>query len=288
MPQAWTTQTLRDLDQKYAKEGIRPHARPLRAAIELLGSSFSIGAIANPQVTAIADAYRALFPHVDVIWPGMGVGLAVSVDQVRQVVLPVVYGTVALEPWHALAFDSKEAWWFWCREDATIAGEAALAVADLHDFAYGLNALSPPDAQAAELWHMATSNLGDVGTLLPTASSVDSVLQGICLTVELALKAASQHVLGHFKQIHDLSVLFKALAAARPHRDDGIIATAVGAFPPFVASRYKAGGLTRYEVARLALAAQFIAASTLRRLGPVDMALAMESDPWPGPRRPFL
>lgn len=52
--------------------------------------------------------------------------------------------------------------------------------------------------------------------------------------------------------------------------------------------RYKAFGLTRLDTCRLALAAQFVAASSVRRLSSVDLAHEMESDSWPGPRAPFI
>jgi hypothetical protein len=113
----WTLDTLRALDLKYAKEGLHLHQRPFRAATEILGSAFSMGLGGNPEAQKIMAAYEAMIPEVNSSRPGMGIGLAAVVDQVRKVTVPVVYGKRALEPWSALGFPSQQAWWTWCRED---------------------------------------------------------------------------------------------------------------------------------------------------------------------------
>ncbi|URL57020.1 hypothetical protein IM816_10120 [Luteibacter flocculans] len=288
MKSMWTSADLRALDLEYAKAGVKPHARPLRAAVELLGGDFSMGVFANPEVKKITEAYRALFPHVDETWPGMGIGVVVSGDQARKVTLGVPIGSPTATPWLAVGFKDETSWWSWCQENPQIAAGTALAFADLHDFANGVEALAPSNTGAADLWHMAASNLSDVGTILPTTPSVDSVLQPICLTAELSLKGALTYLGEKYAFKHHLSVLSVALAKVKPHRDDGLIAEVIQRFPDYVDSRYKAEGATRFTVVRLALAAQFIAASSVRRLGPVDLAHAMESDSWPGKRQQFL
>jgi len=104
----------------------------------------------------------------------------------------------------------------------------------------------------------------------------------------LSLKGALTYLGEKYDRIHHLSVLATSLARSRPHRDDVLIFDVIKRFPDYVDSRYKAKGLTRFDVVRLALAAQFIAASSVRRLSPVDLAQAMEGDSWPGKRQPFL
>lgn len=285
----WTEADLMALDKKYAEAGISPHQRPMRAAVELLGGGgfFSVGVLSNPEAAAIAQAYRELFPAIDQTWPGACIGLIVSVDQVRRVTLGIAFGRPSVPIWRGVGFESQVAWENWCRHDPAVAAETAFAFADLHDFSKRTDAIDLVHPDAARLWHMAASNLSDVANVLPTAFSLDSVLQPICLTVELSLKAALTH-LGESPWGHKLPGLARDLGKFRPHRDDVAIKGAIGGFPDYVDSRYKPEGLSRYQVVRLALAAQFIAASSVRRLSSVDMALAMENDSWPGPRRPFL
>jgi len=240
------------------------------------------------------DAYAAMVPEVDASWPGAGIGFAASVDQVRKLTFPVVFGQVSLQPWQIAGFSSIEEWWTWCRQDQAIAGEVALAVADLHDFTNGLNEIEQENPAATTLWRMARSNLEDVANTLPTTFSHDSVIQPICMVAELSMKAAlvrdgaDPDSFRKGKDGHNLSSLARRLADGRPHRDDQRLQAVVGALPPYVESRYKPAGLKRLQAVKLALGVQFIAASSLRRMAGADLALQMETDEWPGPRQPFV
>jgi hypothetical protein len=286
----WTLQTLRDLDLRYAEKGVTPHQRPLLAAKDILGTEFVLGVGGNPEVNQITEAYEAMVPQVNDTWPGMGTGLAAVVDQVRRVTVPVVFGTCHLTSWKALGFANEKDWWLWCREDRELAARAEYAVADLFDLTYGLDELTKSNA-ANELWHMARSNLSDCANTLPGTFSVDSVLQPICLTAELAMKASLVQAgadPGAFGKKggegHDLVRLAARLASARPHRDDPVVAAIAAAMPAYVASRYVSAGLTRLRVVRLALGAQLVAAASVRRWSARDLAGELEIGSWPGPR----
>lgn len=261
--------------------------------MELLGPQFRMGVGANPDVRRITAAYEATFPDIGACWPGMGIGLAASVDQVRRAVMPVAFGEVHLEPWQALGFSSKEEWWHWCRDDRDIAADTCFAFADLLDFSYGIDDLRERRPQADTLWHMAQDNLANVATTLPTAFDVDAVVQPICMVVELSLKAAlvfngadTDALRKEFG--HDLARLAERLSRETAHRDDPRLQSAIAAFPRYVASRYAPAGLTRLQVVRRALAAQFIAASTVRRLSTRDAAAHFESPEMLGPRQQLL
>lgn len=287
----WTIGTLRALDIKYAKEGLHPHQRPFRAAVDILGAKFAIGVFANPDVQRIMDAYKEMLPEVDQSWPGMGTGIAAVIDQVRRVTAPVVFGSVRFEVWQALDFKSAAEWWKWCREDRDLVARTSFAVADLLDFAYGLNELQGSNPDAERLWKMAASNLSDVANTLPGTFSVDSVIQPICLTAELSLKAALVQNGGDPGSFgrkggegHDLLKLAARLQRELPHRDDPTVASLVSELPPYVQSRYAPAGLTRLKVVQLALGVQFIAASSVRRFSTRDLATEMENGGWPGPR----
>jgi hypothetical protein len=291
----WTQETLRALDLQYAKEGVHMHQRPFRAAVEILGSDFSMGVGGNPEVQEIMAAYRAMVPEVDSSWPGMGIGLAAVVDQVRKITMPVVFGECALHVSRTLGFVDDKEWWRWCREDQRIAAESHFACADLHDLTYGLDDMRGGTGADLDLWKMATSNLADAANNLPTAFSVDSVLQPICMVAELALKAALVRNGADPDSFgkkggegHNLGKLADRLGAEKPHRDDSRIKELIGRLPPYVASRYKPAGLTRYDVVRLALGVQFVAASAVRRFSDRDLAVQMESGEWPAPRPPLF
>lgn len=288
----WTLEDLHRLDRKYAEQGIHVHQRPFRAAMELLGSGFVMGVGGNPNAKHIMEAYAAMVPEVETSWPGAGVGLIGSVDQVRKTVFPIVFGQNVLQPWQMTGFSSAEEWWNWCRQDPVIAAEVAFAAADLHDFTMGLNDVDQGNPDAITLWQMSRSNLEDAANTLPTTFSHDSVIQPICMVAELSMKAAlvwdgvaPDSFKG--KNGHDLDSLAQRMTAARPHRDDVRVQAVVKSLPPYVTSRYKPAGLKRLQVVRLALGVQFVAASSLRRITTTDLAIQMEVDDWPGPRSDF-
>lgn len=289
----WTLDDLHRLDLKYAEQGTHVHQRPLRAAMELLGSNFVLGAGDNYEAKRIMDAYAAMMPEVNESWPGAGIGFVASVDQVRKVTLPVVFGQVSIQPWQLAGFSSCEECWAWCRRDRAIAGGVAFAVADIHDFVNGLNEVEQEKPEATRLWSLAQSNLEELANTLPITFSHDSVIQPICMVAELSMKAAlvrdgTSPDSFKGKGGHNLSSLACRMAAGRPHRDDPHVQAIVGALPPYVKSRYEPAGLKRLQVVKLALGVQFIAASSLRRMASADLALQMEADDWPGPRQPFV
>ncbi|MEV5022604.1 hypothetical protein MRBLMA1_002461 [Sphingobium sp. LMA1-1-1.1] len=284
----WTDRDLLRLDVEFAQAGVAMHARPMRAAMAILGSGFVMGVLGNPDVDRVMEDYRRLFPQVDEAWPGKGVGLAASVDTVRKVTVAVVFGTCSVSIHQSLDFQSHEEWVRWCRGDAAIAACSAFAFADLYDLTYGIDGgkVQPP----SELWRMALSNLEDVANILASGFSVDSVVQPICLTAELSMKAALIDLGVDAKALakrdvgHNHEELARRLAALSPHRDDSIVAAVAAALPDYVQSRYAASGLTRLSVVKLALGVQFIAASACRRIGNQDFAANLERDQWPGPR----
>jgi hypothetical protein len=235
-----------------------------------------------------------MIPEVKTTWPGAGIGLIASIDQVRKAIFPVVFGSTVLQPWQMTGFSSAEEWWSWCRHDKKIAAGVAFAGADLHDFTTGLNHLKRANEAAETLWQMAQSNIEDVANTLPLSFSNNTVLQPICMIAELSMKAAlvwdgiDPESFRKGKGGHNLALLAQRMAAARPHNDDSCIRSVVASLPPYVEARYKPAGLKRLQVVRLALGVQFIAASSVRRITAVDLAsqLAAETD-WFGPRDPF-
>lgn len=290
----WSKDDLLNLDAKYAKAGVKLHQRPFRAAAELLGWPAIFDLVDHPDFNGIIDAYAEFFPETTTSWPGAGIGLAASVDQVRKIVLPIVYGECSVQPWEVMGFSSDQNWWNWCRRDSDIGALSSFAVADLYDFSYGLNAIENILPHAQVLWHMAQSNLEDVANVLPATYSVDSVIQPIFLVAELVLKGTL--VFGgvapdYFRKGnngHNVKFLAKKVSELYPHRDDLLVEQVVAALPPYVDTRYKPAGLTRLSVVGLALGVQFVAASALRRVSTVDLAAQMEVGGWPAPRKPFF
>lgn len=286
----WTDEDILALDRRFAMEGVAFHARPLHAAMELLQGGFSLGLGPNPDVDRIQEAYQRLVPEVDTVWPGMGNGVAASIDRVRPITVAVVFGSAAIEVHDALGFSTKEEWWDWCRKDRNISGQSCFSFADVYDLAYGADDLRGTSIDADQHWKMVLSNLESAATTLTQNYATPAITQQICMIAELSMKAALLYVGTEAKLLrsrkvgHDHRVLARMLAEAQPHRDDELIALVVEQLPAYVASRYEETDKTRLQLINLLLGVQFIAASAARRFSQRDLAISMEVDEYPGPR----
>lgn len=294
----YTEEDLLRLDAQYAEAGLPFHARPLRAAAEILKERFVLGSgpFTNPLVAEICSAYERLIPETKTTWPGMGTGLVASVDRVRSVTVSVGYGTRALTAPKGLGFDSDDEWYAWCRRDEGIATRSLFAFADMYDLVYGIDELRAVEqTRAFDLWRKATEQLATTTSrLVASGDPGEAILQTIALTVELALKGSLLHLgvpedsLSKRAYGHNYRVLADKLIELQPHRDDCMVVNSVNKIPDYVESRYRDMGMTRLQIIDLALGAQFVAASAVRRISGRDIATQMEGPGGPGPRARYF
>lgn len=280
------------LDETFAKEGIPFHARPLSAAMKILGNNFSINFIDNPLVIEIKQAYERLIPEVKYTWPGMGTGLVASVDQVKKVTIGIIYGSVNISIDKGLGFSNDQEWIKWCRGSLEIANQSAFAFADMYDLVYGING---SDSPSKTYWGLASEQLKLVAESLCQTGEISSpILQPICLTVELAIKGTLLYLGIPEKDLrdpkkfgHNLVKLAQRMVQEKNHRDDQLLLRMLSKFPDYVNDRYRETNLTRLEVISLALSAQFIAASAVRRISGRDIAEQIENSEV-GPRSNYF
>lgn len=285
-----------ELDEQYALAGVPFHARPLQAAVDILGGSFSLGIFSNPSVKLICKAYERLVPEVVYTWPGMGTGLIASVDRVKAVKVGVGYGMPKLTPHEMLGFPDHATWEVWCRNKQQIAARSMYAFADIFDLVYGIDdceKLSP--GRGPELLGLAASHLAmATHSLEQTGTPWGSQLQPIHLTAELSLKGALVQIGVEEKELskreygHNLAAIAEKLIAERPHSDDQQLLAVAEKMPGYVDNRYRGSKLSRLEVIDLALGAQFIAGSAVRRVSQRDIGSIFEVSDWPGPRHKYF
>lgn len=285
----FTDEDIFRLDERYAAEGIPFHARPLHAATEILGERFVMGTLRNPMAEKIQRAYAQLIPQVDFTWPGMGTGLAASVDQVKKVVIGIAFGEVSISISGGLGFATHEEWLKWCRGNSNTAARSAFSFADMHDLVYGINQYHELEGAKA-FWGLASGQLEMVAENLSQSGAVNSaVLQPICLAAELAMKGTLLHLgvseneLRYKPYGHNLLNIAQAMTEKCRHRDDPLVLSALNRFPDYVGDRYRETTLSRIQIIELALDAQFVAASSVRRISGDDFASQLEGN-WPGPR----
>lgn len=276
----FTDEDIYKLDEIFAKEKIPFHARPLRAAQRILGTAFSISSLNNSSAKEITDAYKRLIPEVE-IWPGDGIGLIASVDQVKKVIIPVVYGTVEINIPESLGFTNEELWQNWCRNNQQIQTNSIFAFADLLDISRGISAAT--NIRAKEFWALAASQLEFLAESLSQSSLPNSsALQPICLATELAMKGTLLELgiseTDLKKYGHNLQKLYTEMVNKVSHRDDPLLLKLIPNFPHYVNDRYQETNFTRLEIIEFALATQFIVASSIRRISKIDFASEIEKD----------
>lgn len=206
-------------------------------------------------------------------WRPPRTGFAIAADDARKFAVPsdrLAGGALA---WEGLGFSSREAWWAWCRGCRIIAAETEFALRDSIDFHNALKGVRDLRHSVGLLaWEKAAADLRYVALRLPGTFALERMLQPICSAAWHSMKAAllQAGVDPGSRELALSSSLAEAaerLGKAVPYRRDDLIIDASRRFPPFARNRYAAVGLTRFEVLRLALAAQFIAAASLRRFG---------------------
>lgn len=266
------------MDEVLMREGIPPDQRAFVFAQRMMAEAGVISyPLSDARFEAYRQAFRSVFPNAEKTGGWIGYGLAASLDDVRQVTVPLVFGTTAIHVYSLCGFDSHDAWAVWVRGRPAIADQTTFAAFDAMDFAYGVMDYQPssPDRDGSAFFATARSNLEEIAKRLPESGTYQTLSQNIHLVAETAMKAVladkgvpdtelRKRTLGH-----DLEALSARMAELAPQPDDdSLIASLLDLFPNYVAGRYQPDTRSRLQVVRNALAAQFMAASSSRRLVP--------------------
>ena len=265
------------IDEKLAQKGIPFHARPFHAAQLFLEKGFSLDLNQNSLYQDIIKAYTDLIPEVNFTWHGMGTGLIASVDRVKKVTIAVAFGSPQISLYQGLGFSTENELSKWCRRDDKIITKSLFAFSDMYDLVYGINDLDSVENKSITFWKIAISHLNLIADNLMSSYEVNSaILQSICLVAELSIKGTLLH-LGipepdlKNKYRHNLYKLANKMCSEKPYKDDQLLLNLISKFPKLVESRYDETTFTRLKIISLALNAQFIAASAIRRISDQDL-----------------
>lgn len=277
------------LDEELLRADVPPHARGFKIASRLMKDAGFIGyRLDHPQFEAYLKAYNDLFPNADKTGQWVGFGIVASMDDVRMVTVPLIYGSPVIHVHELCGFKTHDEYAMWVRGRTEIADKTALAAFDALDFAYGVMDYHKANTANDGSAHLATAlaNLEEVAKRLPESGSYQTLAQCIHLVAETSMKAVLKNHGVEDRELrgrslgHNLEKLAARLAVECARvKDDVIIAELVGDFPDYVAERYAPTTRSRLDVVRNGLAAQFIAASCTRRLVPDrDTSGIVESD----------
>jgi hypothetical protein len=277
---------LRD-DELIAKD-IKLHQRPFHVVMAWMQAQGISGDLLDKAIwDPLMAIYHELYPAGDFSMPAMLEGGVALRDQMYPVEVAVGYGGCAVNPIDCIKIPRQELELVF-QHYPEQGWRAFYSVADLWDFAYGVDDLSHGAGDAPQLLANARSSLAATARILAGDVDIDAAVQTICLTAELSLKgalAARGWTETQYKKLsHHLDKLAEALIAEVSNANDDRLRGAVAKFPDYVGTRYSSHGMTRAQLMLLAMRAQFVAGEALRRVSDRDLASQLEADPQTSPR----
>ena len=275
-------------DDEFIAQGIKLHQRPFHVAMAWMRAEGISGDVFDKAMwDPLMAIYHTLYPAGDFSMPAMLKGGVALRDQMYPVRVAVGYGTVAVNPIDCIEIPREELELIF-KHYPEQGWRAFYGVADLWDFAYGVDDLSHGTGNAPQLLANARASLAATARILAGDVDIDAAVQTICLTAELALKgalAARGWTEPKYRKLsHHLEKLAEALIGEVSTARDDHLRGAVAHFPDYVGTRYASHGMTRTELMVLAMRAQFVAAEALRRVSDRDLASKLEADPNTSPR----
>jgi hypothetical protein len=276
------------IDHELIEQDIPLYARPLRVAVAWMKEKRIYCDICAPELMEpLMKTYKQIYPTGDFSMPNLLVGGVGFRDRMYFARVYVAFGTIAFTPLECIDIPPSELEVI-CKKDLHQVQRAIYSVADLWDFAYGVNDLRQQNSDADRLWTNARSALVSTARILKDGHDVDSSVQSACLTAELAMKGVLTFLGWTEPRLrklgHNLQDIAEAVISCRSLASDDRLKRACAAFPDYVKSRYNSHGLTRVQLIDLGMRSQFVAAEALRRVSERKIAIEIEEDQMTPPR----
>lgn len=245
------------------------YQRPMAVALELSRIEKGVVFPLEQRMTDITNFYKKMYSPEDLYMPPVQVGGVGLRDKFYKVRISVVFGSCSVNMVRCIDISQRELEFIY-EQDPSAISRAAYTVADLWDFAYGVNDLKDRVPQADVLWKNARSSIEETARLLSDGHLIDSAVQPICLSAELSIKGTLSF-LGvneeKLKQLsHNIPKLANKLSELKPSPSDDMLLEAANQFPDYVKSRYSVHALKRADINRLAMLSEYIAADAIRRI----------------------
>lgn len=278
-------------DERLIAEDAKLHQRPFHVALAWMRENGVSAPLFDPAIwTPLMDIYRKLYPTGDFNMPNLFEGGVAIRDRMYKVKVYVGFGTNRIEPLKSIEISPRELEVVF-KHYPDDGWRALYGVADVWDFAYGIDDLSRNQGPEALLLSNARSSVASTARTLIGDLDIDSAVQTACLSAELAMKGALASLGWTEKQYrnlgHDLVKAAEALSKAAPRPSDAMLLGACAQFPDYVKTRYADHGLSRKELMSLAMRAQYVAAEAVRRITDRDLAGQIGADSRNPPRAPW-
>jgi HEPN domain-containing protein len=264
------------VDDELIQEGVEPSKRLSKAYLRIVrllkpGSSSILQH--DPLFNDVNRIYSELYPSDLHMPPMRHVGAFMFRDIFFPLRIPLIYGSPPINSIDfptdvpnipkRLLVDNQQT-------DLTFLDQ----VIDLMDFTYGLDDLKKrgklPD-KTVEWWYLAKHQLEAAAATVLGSPNKDAVIQNCCISTELLLKGAlfakgiDEGTLKNKGYGHNLEDLVNKASAHLSNLDQETLVFVVRQFPHYVESRYKAQNLSRSDLGKLLMNAQFISGEVLRQ-----------------------
>jgi hypothetical protein len=272
-------------DESFA-EGHDPKSRSLDVPSRVMRKLGYFGYVMTgpgvPQVfQRIRSIHRGLYRPRDVGAGALHGGFFAFRGIYCQFHIPIMFGTVAIDPFNLTDLTENQLNWLASRE--TDLNRFIAQFADVFDFAggaYGLADYQVPPREAHELFYLAGFQLQAAAAALCAAYDVRGAIQSSLIGTELALKGgllAAGANQADLKAIgHNRSKAADEFAKAYSSFNVDQVHAAMRVMPPYVENRYSAAQPNRFETGEIAMSAQFIAGEMMRAVAGISMITKME------------
>jgi hypothetical protein len=291
------TKIVLEIDDELIKKGVEPYQRPHKACslvAKKLGVAIVFGQGEDKLVRDIHDIYSKLYRSVDLVQPPLHIGVFMFKDIFFPIKIPLLYGQVKIDL-SCFLKEIPENIRRWVFSDKYSGLSYFDQLIDIFDFTYSLDDIEKDEKispEAFEYWILAKNQMeaaaatvvGSFNKYVAVQNSqlaVELVLKGVLITKEYKNKTLKKY--GHNTN-KILEETLKHLTAVDTVRLERVIKN----FPKFSQSRYEINSLTRIEVGRMIMGAQFIAGEILRQYSNRNLRSIVNSDPeWDLSNRSF-
>ncbi len=260
---------LKILNDKMIDEDVPIYQRPMAVALEISQIEKGVVFPLEQLMAEITSFYKKMYSPEDLYMPPVQVGGVGLRDKFYKVRISVVFGRCSVNMVRCIDITQRELEFIHAQDPSAIT-RAAYTVADLWDFAYGVNDLKDRVLQADVLWEKARSSIEETARLLSDGHLIDSAVQPICLSAELSIKGTLSFLGVEEKKLkqlsHNIQQLANALSELKPSPSDDLFQEAASQFPDYVKSRYSVHALKRADINRLAMLSEYVAADAIRRI----------------------
>src|ERR1041385_2736943 len=265
-----------EADDEALGEGAPPKGRgilTIQKVMKRLGyQGYVLAGRGTPAIVhKIKAMHSSLYRPADLGMGGIHGGIFMFRDVFCRIYIPVMYGTVGLDPFTLTDMSQQQLRWLGSRPGDMHAFIDQFV--DIFDFAGGIAPLGDfktPPQEALELFWLAAFQLQAAAAILSVAFDFRGAIQSALIGAELALKAglAAQGIdeAGRKKHGHNLQSAALAFATAHSGFDINLVEQTLSTMPAYVKNRYSPTQPNRQQTGHIVMGAQYVAAEVMRQL----------------------